>query len=218
MVYNKNTILGDIDEIRIKKILSLIGQNKHILDIGCYNGAITKRIEGQNNQVYGIDASLPAIKLAQKKHLKVKHLILENNWSKKINQKFDVVFAGEIIEHIFDTDNFLQNIRHLLKPQGSLIITTPNIASLGRRIYLLLGISPIIETTSRNTDSGHIRYFTKKTLCKLLSENGFLFQKFTSTAVNFANKKGYHSKILADLFPQIGSHIIIKFVKKWRGT
>jgi SAM-dependent methyltransferase len=131
-----------------------------------------------------------------------------------MEEHFDSVVAGEIIEHIFDTDLFLNNIYKVLKKNGTLILSTPNIASLARRIMLLLGINPLIEVTARRYDAGHIRYFTFKSLKNLLYENDFSIMHFTSDSINFDNKAFFKSKILAEIFPTFGKTLIIKAAKK----
>jgi len=211
--YSDNFISSKIDEIRINKVLKLIGKNKHVLDLGCWDGSIMERIQAHGNQVTGIEISKSAIEKAKKKGLEIFDLSLGMDWAKKVNKKFDVVFAGEIIEHIFDTDRFLQNIRKVLKKNGSLIITTPNVASLGRRLLLLIGKNPILETTARKHAAGHIRYFTFETLTKLLIENNFRIETTESIVVNFNTSSTLFSVTLARLFPSLGSHLIVKAIK-----
>lgn len=203
-----------LDNLRIKLVLWLMGKNMKVLDIGCGDGFIMDRIELFGNQVEGVEISDNAIKRARKKGFKVHDCSLNEDWYPKIKSKFDVVFAGEILEHIFDTDRLLRNIKKILKKDGKLIITTPNIASLGRRLYLLFGKSPLVETTARSYDAGHIRYFTFDTLIKLLEENMFEIEYISSVYINFNNSGSLHSTMLAKLFPKLGSTIVIKARQK----
>lgn len=207
--YSNDFPMNEIEEIRISKVLRLIGSNKSIVDLGCGDGFIMDRIKSANNSVVGVEVAESAIKKSRAKGYKVYDLLLEGNWSNKINEKFDVVFAGEIIEHIFDTDNFLQNIRKILKNNGRLIVTTPNLTSLGRRIMFFFGKSPLIEVTARSYDAGHIRYFTGKTLTDLLVQNGYKIELIESTVINFSNKGKFYFRKLADLFPAFGNNIIV---------
>ena len=68
----------------------------------------------------------------------------------------DVVFAGDVIEHIFDTDGFLQHARTMLKTDGKLIIATPNLAAWYNRISLLLGYQPVNAEVSTLRNAGHL--------------------------------------------------------------
>lgn len=211
--YAKKFLMNPADEIRVQKILKMAGKNKKVLDLGCGDGFLMQELRKNNNTVVGIDIASKALEKAQKRGLNVFDLDLNTNWSKGMEEHFDSIVAGEIIEHIFDTDLFLKNIYKVLKKNGTLILSTPNIASLARRIMLLLGINPHIEVTARAYDAGHIRYFTFKSLKKLLEENGFKVINFTSDSVNFDNKANIKSQLLADIFPTIGKTLIVKAIK-----
>ena len=57
-----------------------------------------------------------------------------------LDNKFDYISAMEVIEHIIDTDNFLENCYKQLNDGRKLILTTPNINSLRNRHYVPLGL------------------------------------------------------------------------------
>jgi len=208
--YKDDFPLDAVERIRIKKALKLIGSGKKVLDIGCGDGFISEMIRDNQNKVSGIEIAENAIKKCKKKGIQVYDLDLNSDWQKKLKGKFDVIYSGEIIEHIFDTDKFLKNIHRTLKKGGELVIDTPNVASFGRRIFLAFGISPLIETTARSYDAGHIRYFTFKTLKKLLNENGFRVDCHTTDCVNFDRNGKVKSVLLAKIFPSIGRSLILK--------
>ena len=95
------------------------------------------------------------------------------------------------------------------------MISTPNIASLGRRLMLLFGLNPIIEVSPNEAESsGHIRYFTFKSLEKLLNKHGFKVLLKCSDKVNFNSNGSLSSGIIAKLFPKIGQSLIY-LVKKF---
>ncbi|MEI8067724.1 MAG: class I SAM-dependent methyltransferase [Candidatus Shapirobacteria bacterium] len=182
--------------------------NKNILDIGCHDGTFLSKLP-RNNNFFGIEASEKAYKLSLKKNIKVIKFFFNDNKLPYKGNLFDIVIAGEIIEHIYDTDQFLKEIRRILKPNGYLLISTPNIASLPRRLMLLLGINPIIETTPNKIDSsGHIRYFTFKSLSNLIKENKFKIIKSFSDVTNFHSQGKIKSKLIPKLFPTLGQSII----------
>jgi len=58
------------------------------------------------------------------------------------NNYFDFVFAGEIIEHLFDSRFFLKEVHRVLKINGYLILSTPNLARIDDRLKFLLGKTP----------------------------------------------------------------------------
>ncbi len=212
--YSKQFTVTSPDIFRVNRVLEMIGQGKSVLDLGCGDGFLMKKIQAVGNSVEGIEVSTPAIRHARKQGLKVYDLSLNTPWAALIKKHYDAVFAGELIEHIYDTDMLLEEIRKVLKKNGSLIITTPNLASLGRRILLLLGKNPLIENTMRTNDAGHIRYFTKDTLIRLLHDNGFELLEYHSGVVNFDSSGKFYSLLLASLLPTLGNTLIIKAMKR----
>lgn len=195
---------------RINKIISFVGFNNKVLDIGCYDGSIGSLIIKNNNVVYGIEINKKAAEIANKKGLNVKIQNIESHFDFEDNF-FDVVVAGEIIEHVLDTDFFINEIKRVLKPKGFLVLSTPNTASLGRRILLLLGKNAYFEASfgyPPKARAGHIRFFTKDLLLNFLNYKGFKIIKFESDAVNITQKVS--SRLLADLIPTLGRSLIVK--------
>ncbi|MDD3003099.1 MAG: methyltransferase domain-containing protein, partial [Candidatus Shapirobacteria bacterium] len=148
--------------------------------------------------------------IGQKKGFKIKIADLHSTFPYQKNT-FNTITAGEIIEHIYDTDFFLKEIKRILKPNGFLVLSTPNIATLGRRLMLLFGVNPLIET-SLDHSAGHIRYFTKISLGDLLEKHNFKIINFTSDSINFDQKGRFKSQILAKAFPTFGARLIIKTI------
>jgi 2-polyprenyl-3-methyl-5-hydroxy-6-metoxy-1,4-benzoquinol methylase len=206
--------LGSRDNERVRQIIELIGENKVVLDIGCGIGEIGELLIKNKNKVYGVDISPTAAKKAEKRGLIVKCGDIEKERIPFKNNYFDIVLAAEVIEHIFDTDEFLKEIRKKLKKKGELIITTPNLATLGRRLLLLLGENPLVETGLTKYSAGHIRYFVKNSLFKLLESHRFKIVHFSSDLVNFTVNGKISSRRLAKIFPTLGRTLIIKVVMK----
>lgn len=198
---------------RIEAIVNLAGGNKRVLDIGCYDATISQLIAQNHNEVYGIDISAEAVKIANQKRIKAYCLDIENEELPFDNIFFDVIVASEVIEHIFDLDSFFNRINRVLKPDGYLILTTPNLATLGRRLLLLFGKNPFIETIFKEGWGGHIRYFVKDSLFELLNVYGYRVDYFTSDVVNFNGSGNLFSSRLAKIWPTIGKTLIVKVSK-----
>lgn len=215
--YSKPMPVDGADRQRINFILKNIKDDGlKILDIGCWDGSYAIRYKKNSNIIYGIESSSTAALRAKKKGIIVEQGdFMENNFFR--NTKFDVIVAGEIIEHIFETDIFVQKIRSMLNKNGILILTTPNVASLPRRILLFLGINPILENRSLlNISAGHIRYFTFSDMFKLLSDNKFKVMKSESDIVNFNNNGTLFTTILPKLYKRFGRTIMV-VAKKQNG-
>jgi SAM-dependent methyltransferase len=103
------------------------------------------------------------------------------------DKKFDVIFCGEVIEHLFSPDEILDEIKKLMKKDSIFILSTPNLGYYLNRIMLLFGISPFfLENSSEiklgrffsflgqgNVTEGHIRLFTYRALMDLLKRKNF---------------------------------------------
>jgi SAM-dependent methyltransferase len=87
----------------------------------------------------------------------------------------DIVLAGEIIEHIVDTEAFLREIRRILRPCGAVVLSTPNLLWWKARLEMLAGRYPaaVDFRTRYGDDAGHVRAFTPRLLRELLEETGF---------------------------------------------
>ncbi|MDI6737835.1 MAG: class I SAM-dependent methyltransferase [Nanoarchaeota archaeon] len=198
-------------ELRIKLSLELIGKNKKVLDIGCYEGYVSERIKQLGNKVFGIEISKDAVNLCKKRGIKCFEQDIEKKFPFSVNT-FDVVFAGEIIEHVFDTDGLLQEIKRVLKPNGFIVLSTPNLAALTRRLRLLFGINPLIEIglispDGKEKSAGHIRYFTIKSLEELLNRNGFFMEVWNTDFIALHRLRLIK---LGKLFPSLGFELIVK--------
>jgi SAM-dependent methyltransferase len=104
---------------------------------------------------------------------------------------FDVAICTEVIEHVFDTDCLVREAFRVLRPGGSFIVTTPNLAYLLNRFLLLFGVQPVATETStskllgrwlpifgqhRGTE-GHLRIFTAGALQEILTMHGFVCER-----------------------------------------
>lgn len=199
---------------RIRIMVSLINklapEEKNILDIGCYDGTLLSLIKNRNNNFYGIEASDWGARKSKEKGIEVKQYFFDGeNRLPYENNFFDIISAGEIIEHIYNTDFFLEEIERILKTGGKLLVSTPNIASLGRRLLLFWGFNPIIEVSPNEPESsGHIRYFTFQSLQRLLEKHNFKIVAGKSDCVNFSRNGKIKPVFLAKCFPTLGTSII----------
>jgi SAM-dependent methyltransferase len=177
---------------RCRRIASMLPRSGRLLDIGCWDGSVACEytrnfIRESGAELYGADivvhaAAVPVYRKIYETDISHERLPVEDSF-------FDCVVASELIEHVFDTDFVIEEIRRVLKPGGTLILTAPNLASLVNRIFLLLGFQPVCtEVSSRRSTygnpwrregrpAGHIRDFTMRALADLVRAHGFRTQK-----------------------------------------
>ena len=86
------------------------------------------------------------------------------------DNEVDVVWAGEVIEHVVDVAPWLSELRRVLRPRGTLLLTTPN---HGRATMLGLALSPRRFDAHFEPRSDHLRFFSTRTLRALLHDLGF---------------------------------------------
>lgn len=140
---------------------------------------------------------------------------LEKPFKVKSNS-INLVIALEVIEHLFDTDHFLTEICRVLKPGGFLILSTPNLASLLNRLRLLFGRYPKYLEYSR-AGAGHIHLYTPGVLTSQINASGLVVRRLTSPnfICPFITKKWFPNSLrefcllLGDVFPTLGSHLLI---------
>ena len=99
----------------------------NIIDVGCGGGLVCEPMARLGGAVTGIDADTNAIEVAAA-HAKKMGLDIEYQCvsSENITQKYDVVLALEIIEHVDNPDLFVKSVLDLCKPNGLVIFSTLN--------------------------------------------------------------------------------------------
>lgn len=209
---NKNLYTQD-NYTRFEEIYSFIvkevGLGKKVCDLGCGDGSLGERLMKNNNLVFGADAVQPQVDIAKSKGLEASVADLNSDSLSFESNNFDVVIATEVIEHLLSPDNLLDEAHRILKNDGKFIITTPNLASLGRRIFLLFGKNPVIEVSPNEKRAvGHLRYFVKESLYGILKDHKFIPYKFCSDVVNFDARGRLRSHILARIIPGFGRSLI----------
>ncbi len=131
----------------IVKLIREGNENTVLLDCGCDDGSFTTVIAKKigTGHVKGIDVVPERLQSASAKGVEV--------YVSNLNEKFpmpddsiDVLIANQVIEHLFDLDSFVQEIKRVLKPDGYCIICTENLASWHNIFSLLLGYQPFSLT------------------------------------------------------------------------
>lgn len=119
-----------------------------MLDIGCYTGENTTKIAEicKAKKVYGIELNEDAIKVAREKGVDVyKQDINEEHWNIEDNS-IDFVYSNQVIEHLYSVDNFIENIKRILKKDGYLLLSTENLSGWHNCFSLLMGYQPFSTT------------------------------------------------------------------------
>jgi 2-polyprenyl-3-methyl-5-hydroxy-6-metoxy-1,4-benzoquinol methylase len=149
-----------------------------ILDIGCGNGSLSNLIAQQGYEVVGVEESASGVKLA-KHNFPNCHFIQGSIYNfpyAEIRDKFDIVIAAEVIEHLFFPKELLKSAKNTLKPYGCLILTTPYHGYLKNLLLAVTGKMDQHLTTL--WDGGHIKFFSVATMTTLLEAENYTNIKF----------------------------------------
>ena len=194
---------------------------KRILDLGSSRGLLLARFP--DSERIGIEIDPAERKRGAPYVDAVEHFINVFDGNRMVarlpfdEDSVDVVLAGEIIEHIVDSEGFLRDIARVLRSGGALVLTTPNILWWKHRIALLAGRYPdaLDYRTRYGADFGHVRIFTPKLMRELLLETGFdgihmvgkrlgSISSLSSGPVRLARALD----ALADRLPSLSDHLI----------
>ncbi len=164
-------------------ILEMLGdkKRKNILDLGCGNGYLASKLLEYGFSVYGVDASMSGIEVAKKRHEGRFFLanLTDSTLPEEIESvQFDTVIATEVIEHLYDPKKFVRICKRILDKngEGELILSTPYHGYLKNLALAVTGRMDKHFTVL--WDGGHIKFWSKETLSRLLVEEGFRTRRF----------------------------------------
>jgi SAM-dependent methyltransferase len=147
-----------------------------ILDVGCGTGLNAQKFADQGHSVVGIDLSPVAIEKFNLRGFKGLVCDVERVGGVPLaDATFDLVFASEVIEHLVETESFLREVHRLLRPGGTLVLSTPNSSFWAYRLLGLLGYTP-----NDLQHPGHVRFFSLKNLSHQLKGVGFKIDKISA--------------------------------------
>ena len=151
---------------------SYVPKNSRVLDLGSNDGHIGKYlIKNLKCHVVGVEIDKKLASISRKSLNEVIIGDLENKMVQQEifkKQKFDVIFASAILEHLKQPQIILQQLKKTLKKSSIIIINLPNIAHWSIRLNLLFG--NFNYTKSGILDKTHLKFFTVKTALRFLEK------------------------------------------------
>jgi SAM-dependent methyltransferase len=149
-----------------------VRDGERVLDLGCLGGALLEPA-ARRARVVGVDVITPALAKARARGLEP--VLADASAPLPFrDHSFDLVHAGEVIEHLFDPLALLREAHRITRPGGRIIGTVPNVANLGDRLRLLAGRAPSVLGPHPDAPAGdHIRAFTLRRLHRMAREAGW---------------------------------------------
>lgn len=139
--------------------------NERVLEIGCNTGEFCELLSRKSNLVpIGVDINTDAIRIAKAKYPKLNFQVLDFF---DLENKFDVIYMQNVIEHLKNPEKALIKLENLLNPGGKLIITCPNNWAYTSKLFCW------IMNRKFCYDPTHISEFNPSELSKLIGDAGF---------------------------------------------
>jgi len=182
-----------------------------LLEAGCATGALLEFLRGRGWDVCGVEVSREEAEYARaKRGLDIRSVPLEE--VRFPGNHFDLVTASHLIEHLNNPRSFVREVFRILKPGGRFLVTTPNCAGFQARLFGNLWRSAIFD---------HLYLFSKKTLARLLREEGFAVEKLVTWGGLAAGSAPFFIKRIADKLAKkcgFGDVMLIRAVKTAAGA
>jgi SAM-dependent methyltransferase len=142
-----------------------------VLDVGCGEGRFAAELARAGFSVVGVDVAEEPLRRGRARHpeLDLRLVAPEGPWP-FTDAGFDVVWAGETIEHVADTAGWLSEVRRVLRSGGRLLLSTP---AHGRLSMLRLALSRRSFDEHFDPLGDHLRFYSARTLTRLLEDFGF---------------------------------------------
>lgn len=146
-------------------LLAHVQPGRRVLDLGCGDGAFAADLVKGGAEVVAADVSREALRRAGARLGAAAELVAlaEGAALPFAEDAFDLVWAGEVLEHVADVAGLLAELRRVLRWGGTLLVTTP---WHGR---LVVGR----DEGTFDPRADHLRFFSARTLRALLRDAGF---------------------------------------------
>jgi 2-polyprenyl-3-methyl-5-hydroxy-6-metoxy-1,4-benzoquinol methylase len=179
------------DTTRHQATVELVGGGR-VLDLGCDIGVLAHAIAPRVERVVGVDVRPEAVAIAR--HFfaapNIEYRVCDLSQLDDGQRSFDCVMFLETIEHVDDPVSTLARIRQLLRPGGTLVLSTPNALSYHETLRQLARLWPSLRTDrgirrlvdqiaaevpGSGTQDDHLYSWTWETLCRLTHRSGFRY-------------------------------------------
>lgn len=186
--YGRSDYLSDVTIKRYNHLLDKFEKYRKtnkLIDIGCGIGYFLEVAKKRGWDVYGTEFTEEAVQICETKGIKMKMGYL--NPSNYIKDEFDIVTSFEVLEHINNPREEIENFKKILRTGGLVYLTTPNFNSILR--YKLQNNYDVINYPE------HLSYYTNRTLNYLFEMSEFKKIKIQATGISLTKLKTKKGKV-----------------------
>ena len=193
----------------IRRLADEMGRDDFsIIDFAAGGGEILRKTKEHypKSYAFGVDLTESSVSTLRSFQIEGQATNLENPFP--VDRKFDIALAGEIIEHLINTDIFLQSLNNSLRHEGYLILSFPNINQpLSGIMQLFLDLPPF---AAARYNGFHVRDYTLRIMKALLAAHGFDLMRRYGTQMTKAPE---WTHALCRPFPRFGKCIVLVLKK-----
>jgi SAM-dependent methyltransferase len=155
--------------LRSEFLLAHVRPGTRALDLGAGEGAFTAELAAAGARPIGLDIAATAVARARALHPDLEFGLAPPDGPLPLGDAaVDLVWASEVIEHIADTERWLSEVRRVLAPEGTLLITTPFHGRLKNVAIALARFESHFDPVGQ-----HLRFYTRRSLRALLERFDF---------------------------------------------
>jgi SAM-dependent methyltransferase len=177
-------------DLRLKIYADLLSpylrESSKILDIGCYTARLLDFLpKDKHIEYWGVDFDEKALEIAKQKGANVKFIKFDTE-PILFDYKFDIIVAGEVLEHLINPAKILEQMQQLIKPDGIVLISLPNECTIYHRVMCLFG---------KGVDSLAFKLYKHLHLPTIKQSEGFVRKYFNIiTRAYYVNPGGQGSR------------------------
>jgi glycosyltransferase involved in cell wall biosynthesis len=142
---------------------------RRILDVGCSSGLLAAHMRARGHHVTGVDyLEIPGVRDNTDVFYQTD---LNQGLPPELEDAYDIVVAGDIIEHLMRPGDALREFKRVLRPGGQVLLSVPNFGHWYPRFRVATGLFGYDRRGI--LDDTHLRFFTRRTLRRLVQRCGF---------------------------------------------
>jgi 2-polyprenyl-3-methyl-5-hydroxy-6-metoxy-1,4-benzoquinol methylase len=160
-----------------------------ILDFGCGQGAFSQRLIDAGMIVDGCDIDIGQIKARVNRKIEID--LNDTKILDSVTEKYDMVIAVEIIEHLENPWKYLRDCLSVLKEDGIIVLSTPNISSFPSRLRFFMR-GTLLAFEKADFSHGHITPLSFVQLENMFSSNNIeILKKGYAGTIPFFHLSGF---------------------------